>query len=183
MHLVQTENWSSQRIDGSIHYPVAIWNYRRSQSLQESIQVVFMQYGVGIHIRVIDIIVLKGFIGITDIAICFRFWSWSERFSSTSLFCCLFTRRTPNSNLFTRRFMSCAARILFDGTRRVAPFHWCWYDPRQKCFQPLIRCVIAYRFPFVGYPFYTTELQFCLQSILCDIFGAIIHDWLSKLHM
>ena len=82
-------------------------NLKRSQkSLQESIQVVFMQYGVGIHIRVIDIIVLKDFIGITDIAICFRFWSWSERFSITSLFCCLFiyTCASFNSSASTDEF-------------------------------------------------------------------------------
>ena len=89
----------------------------------ETLQVVFMQYGVGIHIHVIDIIVLKGFIGITDIAICFRFWSWSERFSSTSLLLGVRLVNKQQNNLFTRRFMSCAARILFDGTRRVAPFH------------------------------------------------------------
>ena len=50
-------------------------------------------------------------------------------------------------------------------------------------FSAAYKVCVAYRFPFVGYPFYTTELQFCLQSILCDIFGAIIHDWLSKLHV
>ena len=80
-----------------------------------------MQYGVGIHIRVIDIIVLKGFIGITDIAICFRFCLWSERFSSTRLSVLYNLTSVLFSEHIMRYFLGDNSRLVIEATYVAYP--------------------------------------------------------------